>query len=1105
MTLPSALAISLPPTFQTSFWPSGPTHVHAGSFVDEAPSSSSSSGAGVVPPSYNTYRPPLLRLYAHLQAGIDLNSRLLALVQHRAASEYAYAESLATPTPSPTYYAPILSGAAAQARSPSSFRALQRNVPGFAGVAGVLHIAEQETQRAHAEAHGRVASLLEHTILEPFGKWTGEHRERVKRSWDHVDEWLANIEIMGEEVDKLRAAYEHKCRAADEAEDDARFAPIENAASASSPAPHTPFKFPYSAAASHSTPPNRSEKVLNGHDGQRHISISQSAVDTSASPESVNAADKDDSKPVVPEDDEEKLKRRDTLREKFGFDKRSSHKSAGSADSDDAALDNSTLASAAAAADESLSSVSGGGGTALKRSSTLSTVLSRIDNATRAASTSPIVSNLRAAVAGVGSLGEPKHIRLRRDAQNVEDKYRTAVERLDRLRAEFDEVAMEHLGLTQRWEGDRQRAVKSAITQYTRAFEPLARISGGGGVAAQRLAQLPSAYSSTQDFATAIRVLATAPYKPLPQVFHPYYHHDLSTLAGAGSEGFGMNLLVWDRARALAGSPMDDGSAIAQSAGGVAATATAAGEKLPEPPRALLLLLHALSDAYANEKRWPSPASTSPATHGAKDDEASTSAQPQVSQALQNAEKRRAWIYEVPLRSVHTLRFALIAALRAQRPDKEILANLLGRADPPVLAALVKTWAMELEETLVMQSCWDMVWSVYRAASAQEEEALKGQNSSKGEGEGEVGAATDAKSAVDGDKAEKEAEEASAQADVKGKQPAVESAVPPTLSKDVHEKIAKGILDDLGVVLLKLPKVHLSCLDSVVSHLSQLYKSTEDEDADTMWLQKLGMSTGRALLRPPSELPQTIYARHPALLVIDLVKNYDKLFPDIVAAKAKESGLANQAKRRAPVRRRTKPIDMRTSRSSLAAAHGDAPPLPLIKDAASPSPSASLSVLNNTVVQPSDLLAPATGPLQKPKIITKTGKIDGGDGVVKDDASGSALVATPTPISERMLGSLPTTTTGKDTQVKNELNMDSHSLDVIDAGSENNDTLPASSTALHSTSEGKEGDADATIADGSAAAQADKPLSNVARLSRQFAAPTSGIGGPRGPRPAGSR
>ena len=536
--------------------------------------------------------------------------------------------------------------------------------------------------------------------------------------------------------------------------------------------------------------------------------INVKPLPTAASKDETATGDVSSSPVAEKETDPDRIKRRETLREQFGFEKKRAasggRKSSGSADGLNAA-DQSTLVG-----DESIGSQTSAngsfGGTSLKRSGTLSSVLSRLDNATRAATASPIVSNLRAAV---GGLSEPKHIRLRKEAQTAEDKYRSAVDRLDRLRAEFEEVAMEHLGMTQRWEADRNKAVKAAVTQYTRAFEPLAR-GGVGAPALQTLARLPGAYSSSQDLATMIRVLASSPYKPLPQVFHPYYHHELSTLAGAGSEGFGMNLLVWDRARALAVSDAELHEA-------------EKGDKLPEPPKVLRLLLKALEDAYANDRRWPMavpPAAVSASE--AKDGESSQPpAPPAPAAAAVHAEKRRAWIYEVPLRSVHSLRFALIAALRAQRSEEEIAAQLLAKADPPVLAALVKTWAMELEETLVMQSCWDMVWSLYKAASAQEEQALKAAAAALEE---EKSAAT------------------AAGAESKGKEP--ETPVL-DLTKEQKDKIEAGIRDDLKVVLTKLPKMHLSCLDAIVKHLAELHKATDGEEADSMWLQKLGMSIGR--------------------------------------------------------------------------------------------------------------------------------------------------------------------------------------------------------------------------------------------------------------------
>ena len=258
------------------------------------------------------------------------------------------------------------------------------------------------------------------------------------------------------QVEKFRASYEQKCRAADEAEDDARFAPVENSVPSTPVPAKQPFKENGTASSASPTPASDAASVPAATAAHAKEPSSEEVEDMSADPL-----------------DPEKLKRRETLREQFGFERRreSARKSSSGAHSDggQGSLDGSTLAPTTLG-DESTTSVAsqsstssagngnsnnGGAYTGLKRSGTLSTVLSRVE---RVASTSPIVSNIRAAVS---SIGEPKHIRLRKESQNAEEKYRTAVEKLDRLRAELEEVVMEHLELCQKWEGDRHKAVKA--------------------------------------------------------------------------------------------------------------------------------------------------------------------------------------------------------------------------------------------------------------------------------------------------------------------------------------------------------------------------------------------------------------------------------------------------------------------------------------------------------------------------------------------------------------------------------------------------------------------------------------------------------------------
>ena len=96
-----------------------------------------------------------------------------------------------------------------------------------------------------------------------------------------------------------------------------------------------------------------------------------------------------------------------------------------------------------------------------------------------------------------------------------------------------------------------------------------------------------------------------------------------------------------------------------------------------------------------------------------------------------------------------------------------------------------------------------------------------------------------------------------------------------------------------------------------------------------MFLQKLSLSVARCLLRPKQETPLTLDDRFPTLLFIDLVKSYDEIFKsaDELKTKQREDRCALSLPSIPPVvdlplsykprRQRTKPIDLRLSRSSM--------------------------------------------------------------------------------------------------------------------------------------------------------------------------------------------
>lgn len=239
---------------------------------------------------------------------------------------------------------------------------------------------------------------------------------------------------------------------------------------------------------------------------------------------------------------------------------------------------------------------------------------------------------------------------------------------------------------------------------------------------------------------------------------------------------------------------------------------------------------------------------------------------------------------------------------------------------------------------------------------------------------------------------------------------------------------------------------------------------------------------------------------------MDLIHNYSELFPALIGQKAKESESAAAAARKMPVRKRTKPIDQRMSRSQMQKDHAAAQAgFKALRQAQDQSLGAGAGIpLPPNPVAKEESSKPVTAP-----IIT-TQKISS-----NQTASPSAMkdAELPTPLSTRVLGGgLPGNTPAEITGT-NVLSIERTASPAGQSaggsstyGSAQGDSspkilspeikpaspsVPAAATALDSTSYT------------SPKLDEDKPLSNVARLSRQFGSSSST--GVRGPRPAGGR
>lgn len=66
-------------------------------------------------------------------------------------------------------------------------------------------------------------------------------------------------------------------------------------------------------------------------------------------------------------------------------------------------------------------------------------------------------------------------------------------------------------------------------------------------------------------------------------------------------------------------------------------------------------------------------------------------------------EKRKSWIYDVPLPSVHHLR----ESLNAVPPEQPIPSDIATRYEAPIIAAAIKLWALELDPPLALYEGWE--------------------------------------------------------------------------------------------------------------------------------------------------------------------------------------------------------------------------------------------------------------------------------------------------------------------------------------------------------------------------------------------------------------
>lgn len=99
---------------------------------------------------------------------------------------------------------------------------------------------------------------------------------------------------------------------------------------------------------------------------------------------------------------------------------------------------------------------------------------------------------------------------------------------------------------------------------------------------------------------------------------------------------------------------------------------------------------------------------------------------------------------------------------------------------------------------------------------------------------------------------------------------------------------SKSVNCDNTITLFIVYTSNYQVLRAVISHFSNLIKSTQTDESEEVYLQKLSLSMSRCIIRPKVETALTLDDRHPVLLFADLVKNFEGVFKAADELKSKQ-------------------------------------------------------------------------------------------------------------------------------------------------------------------------------------------------------------------------
>ncbi|KAG8912112.1 hypothetical protein FRC00_005259 [Tulasnella sp. 408] len=395
---------------------------------------------------------------------------------------------------------------------------------------------------------------------------------------------------------------------------------------------------------------------------------------------------------------------------------------------------------------------------------------------------------------------DPLHVKARKAAQEADVEYRKAVRQLDEHRCRVEERVDDTLKALQRWELDRLKAVKTVLQQYQ---EVITSLHNPISASDERASLLTMAFMPENDLKALIEGYRTGPFRPDPKIYESITHETDSS--------FGIDLRKWAGEGAF--GPMRSIDNIEQL-------------NAPTPrdlPPVLTGALKALKRAYG---KLPS------------DDE-----------------RRKCWIYEVPLVAVHQLR----SAVNSVPIDMPIDDEVFDKHDPPVIASLVKLWLLELNPPITLWDGWEDVKKLYPAVGADVDDGAE--------------------------------------------------------DRDQHfEEELRNILIKLPIVGLKVLDVLVAHLKELVDTTTteennDVYVTKLALSMGRSILRPKQENTMSIQMKHVHSIDPTAYS---TAFFGDLIKHYDAVLPQTIERKRKEL-----AQRAVPVRKRTKPMDARRMRRSI--------------------------------------------------------------------------------------------------------------------------------------------------------------------------------------------